>query len=153
MSTEKNIKKILARREAQKRRYYKICKTDAYKEERRRMSRERYWKKPFVRLVKAVKKQAKIEGELKPFDFWKMAKRQKLICPLTGRKLSSENISVDHIIPLSKGGKNSIDNFRLVDKYANLARLNHTDEEFFKLCQDVIRHHNLCAAPFPPSAE
>lgn len=119
-------------------RYYRIRKTETYLAERRRMDKARYAINVFKRLVKAVKKQAKIEGDLKPFDFWKLAKKQKLICPLTGRRLASDNISVDHIIPLSKGGKNSIDNFRLVDKHANLARLHYTDEVFFKLCQDVF---------------
>lgn len=143
MNTSEKIKKeILDRREKQMQRYHRLKYTKSYIDKRRIKQKNWYYRHPFKRMLKAVKKRGKIEGELKPIDFWKLAKLQKMICPLTGRRLSSENISVDHIVPLSKGGKNLIDNFRLVDKHANLARLNYTDEEFFQLCQDIIQHQN-----------
>lgn len=150
MSTPKISKKILDRRKRQQTRYERIRQTDKYKAERRRMSKERYWKNPLKRLIKAIRKQGKVDGDIKAFDFWKLAKRQKLTCPLTGRRLSSQNVSVDHIVPLSKGGTNRIDNFRLVDKHANFARLNYTDEQFFELCRDVTNFQ--IASRSPPSA-
>ena len=74
---------------------------------------------------------------LKPIDLWRIAKKQKCKCALSDLKLNSETVSVDHIIPISKGGKNSIDNVRLVDGRINKMRNDMNDEEFFKLCQLV----------------
>ena len=78
--------------------------------------------------------------ELTAGDLWKIAKKQKLLCVLTGIKLTRENMSVDHIIPMSKGGSNEPQNIRLVDKDVNLARRALTDEQFFALCRNVISY-------------
>lgn len=77
---------------------------------------------------------------LTAFDLWKQAKKQKLLCALTGIKLTKETMSVDHIIPMSKGGSNEPQNIRLVDKDVNLARRALTDEQFFALCQNVVNY-------------
>jgi 5-methylcytosine-specific restriction endonuclease McrA len=53
-------------------------------------------------------------------------------------KLTNENISVDHIIPKSKGGSNKKENIRLVHKDANLAKRALSDAEFLGLCRQVI---------------
>lgn len=78
--------------------------------------------------------------KLKPFDLWKILKTQKMICPLTGYKLSTKNISVDHIIPVSKGGTNQPSNIRIVDVIANKMLFTSTDEEFFKICKDICNY-------------
>ena len=77
---------------------------------------------------------------IRAFDLWKLAKRQKMLCALTGRHLTNENVSPDHIIPISKGGTHEIGNLRLVDRDANIARASLTDEEFLSLCHDVVNH-------------
>lgn len=80
---------------------------------------------------------------LQPFDLWKIAKKQKLLCALTGKKLTKENMSVDHILPMSKGGSNEPSNIRLVDWDVNLARRALTDEQFFALCKSVIDYKTI----------
>lgn len=62
-----------------------------------------------------------------------------MLCALTGRRLTNENISPDHIIPISKGGTHDIGNIRLVDRDANIARAALSDEDFLKLCKDVVK--------------
>lgn len=76
------------------------------------------------------------------FDFWKIAKKQKLICPITGLKLTAENMSADHIVPVSKGGKNSPDNLRLVHKTINHMKNHYSDKEFYNMCSLVAKNFN-----------
>lgn len=105
-------------------------------------------KRPFVVLCYYVngnsKKVLKRKGflsddfyKLKPSDLLGVAKRQKLLCPFTGIKLTAQNISVDHIVPLSKGGSNRVDNIRLVHNMVNRMRLEYSDEEFIQMCHQI----------------
>ena len=111
-------------------------KSPAYriKANKRRMRRtfQRIWWNLFKRHPEARKKTT-----ITYFDFWKLAKKQKLICPLTGRKLTNETISIDHIKPIGNGGKHELDNLRLVCLDANIARNDLGDANFFQLCKDV----------------
>lgn len=79
-------------------------------------------------------------GIITSFDLWKIAKRQKLLCPFTGQKLTVENISVDHFISKSKGGLNIPSNIRLVVKSINTAKQTMTDDEFINLCKCVVNY-------------
>lgn len=63
-------------------------------------------------------------------------------CYLTGRDinlLDSKSYNLDHIIPVSKGGDNSLENCGLTCKQANMAKTDMTINEFYKLCEDVIK--------------
>ena len=75
---------------------------------------------------------------LMPFDLWRIAKKQKLKCALTGEKLTVKNISLDHILPKSKGGLNNTSNIRLVTSPVNFAKRNLSDIEFVELCRKVL---------------
>jgi hypothetical protein len=77
---------------------------------------------------------------LTAFDLWKIAKKQRLICPLTGMKLTAQNISVDHILAVSKGGTNAPSNIRLVHKIANHMKNHYSDTQFMEICSLVAKH-------------
>ena len=79
---------------------------------------------------------------LTAFDLWKIAKKQKLICPFTGFKLTKENMSVDHILPVSKGGSNHPSNIRLIHKWVNLMLGVHSDEDFLVMCRKIVDFDN-----------
>lgn len=63
-----------------------------------------------------------------------MVDRQGYRCKLTGWKLTPEVSEADHIIPVSRGGKNSIDNLQIVHRLANASKRNMSQEEFVSLC-------------------
>ena len=94
-------------------------------------------KRRFQHLAMAANKRYKT-STITAMDLWKIAKKQKLICALTEVKLTSENISVDHILPKLLGGKNVPSNIRLVTKNVNFAKHTMTDKEFVELCRRVM---------------
>lgn len=102
--------------------------------------RRKHWRSSryFVRQSGVLKEKLKDCYYPSAWELWKLAKKQKLICSLTGRKLTIKNISVDHILPLSKGGTNALNNLRFVDRHANLARLTFSDNELFELAKDIV---------------
>ena len=96
-----------------------------------------YWRHPCTRIAKGVKRKDKT-SEITGLDIWRLAKKQKMVCPLTGRRLSNDNVSADHIAHLVNGGHSGINNLRLVVKEANLARHTMSDADFLAMCQDVV---------------
>lgn len=62
-------------------------------------------------------------------------------CYLTGRSIDlsdGRSYHLDHIIPISKGGNNSLDNCNIACKEANQAKNNLSKDEFIKLCKEVV---------------
>lgn len=75
---------------------------------------------------------------LTPLDLWSMAKKQKALCGISGKRLKGQIISLDHIVPKSKGGSNNKENLRLVCFNVNIAKHNFDDKDFLEMCQSVI---------------
>ena len=68
-------------------------------------------------------------------------------CYLTGRDIDvskPSQWSLDHIIPVSKGGVNSLENCGITCKEANHAKNNLLLNEFIKLCHDVVKQYPTC---------
>lgn len=59
-------------------------------------------------------------------------------CIFTGIELTAENRHLDHIIPLSRGGKHSADNVRFISAKANRIKGNKLDSEFLPLLYDYL---------------
>lgn len=70
----------------------------------------------------------------------KLWKRQRGICPISGRRLSGESAQLDHIIPRKQGGDDSIGNLRWVHRDVNYAKRDLSDDVFLQLCLDVVKH-------------
>lgn len=135
--------RILTNLNTNARKWYNDNKhTDKYKQYRNAKAKRHYFNHAFKRLAKGLKHRDK-NSTVTKFDIWKIAKRQKLKCVLTGRKLTNANISPDHIIPLSKGGNTTPENIRLVIKEVNLCRQAMTDEEFLDMCKSVVNHFTI----------
>ena len=61
-------------------------------------------------------------------------------CALSGRTITPANCSLDHIVPLSRGGTHTKENAQLVCEEVNRAKGMMTEEEFMELCRDVVAH-------------
>lgn len=65
-------------------------------------------------------------------------------CYLTGEKidlLDNSAYQLDHIIPHSKGGSNSLENMGLTTKNANQAKSDMTKDELIDLCKKILIHN------------
>ena len=75
----------------------------------------------------------------KASDLAEMLERQQYRCALTGRELTPETASIDHITPIKQGGAHELSNLWIVEYSANRAKHTMTYEEFLSLCRDVVR--------------
>lgn len=69
----------------------------------------------------------------------KKAETQSYRCALSGRKIDPNNAQLDHIIPLSSGGDNSIDNLQWLESQVNKAKGTMSQEEFIRMCKQVAQ--------------
>jgi CRISPR/Cas system Type II protein with McrA/HNH and RuvC-like nuclease domain len=67
---------------------------------------------------------------------------QEFKCALTGQELSPPRASIDHIVPLSKGGAHAMHNLQVIDRDINLAKGKMTNAEFIEMCRLVVFHAN-----------
>lgn len=63
-------------------------------------------------------------------------------CELTGRTIDLlvDNYNIDHILPVSRGGSNELDNMAFTIPQANTAKSDLTNEEFVALCKEVCEN-------------
>jgi 5-methylcytosine-specific restriction endonuclease McrA len=89
------------------------------------------------------KKRFMIKGTIVPFSINELKEKigNSPRCYLTGEPidlLKPETYSLDHKLPISRGGKSSLENCELLKSEINQSKYNLTPEEFFKLCQRVV---------------
>lgn len=65
---------------------------------------------------------------------------QQYRCALTGRRLTPETASLDHIIPVRCGGEHLVENTQVLHKGVNKAKTTMTNGEFIQLCREVVEH-------------
>ena len=87
-------------------------------------------------------------GKRESLSFSSKEFKDKLVsnptCYLTGRKidlLQPKTYQCDHIIPVSKGGTNDLDNLGLACKDANQSKTDLTHDEYIRICKEVLIHH------------
>lgn len=67
-----------------------------------------------------------IPSEVKSYIF----QRDKFQCQSCGKNCQEVNLSIDHIIPLSRGGKNDISNLQTLCLTCNQRKTNKIDPRF-----------------------
>jgi len=78
---------------------------------------------------KEIKKQRLKARQLKNSKWWRK-KKERGICYYCGKKISSGEFTMDHIIPLSKGGKSIKSNIVLACKNCNSNKKNFLPTEW-----------------------
>lgn len=69
-----------------------------------------------------------------------LVEQQGYRCALSGRTLTPETASLDHVVPLARGGEHGIENLWVVDQQINSAKGTMTVEEFQSMCRDVASY-------------
>jgi len=72
--------------------------------------------------------------------FYALLEQQEYRCALTGRELTPENTSAEHIIPLRKGGKHELSNIFLVDDAVAKLKRYYSDDEVIRLARELVTH-------------
>jgi 5-methylcytosine-specific restriction endonuclease McrA len=75
-------------------------------------------------------------------DVWRLLRAQSFLCAMTGRPLTPETASIDHRIPLARGGRHAASNLQIVHKDVNTAKNTMTHEEFLDMCREVVRFYD-----------
>lgn len=107
-----------------------------------------YWKaRDFQRRLFGNKGLLKASDTVKAFNYNDVVEvyGDETHCYLTGRaiKLSEPTTyNFDHIIPVSKGGDNSIGNLGIASVDVNYAKGNLSVEEFVLLCKEVVDYYS-----------
>ncbi len=78
-----------------------------------------------------------------------MIERQGRRCALSGKELTPETASLDHVVPLSRGGAHDLTNLWVVDHKVNTAKGTLTVDEFVALCGDVAAYQRMKGAASP----
>jgi hypothetical protein len=76
----------------------------------------------------------------------KLIEKQGYRCALSGRQLTPENSTLDHIVSCAEGGSHSQGNVWWVHSDVNAAKGTMATDTFIQMCRDVAGH----AAPEPP---
>ena len=65
---------------------------------------------------------------------------QQYRCALTGRLLTPDTASLDHIVPVRCGGEHCAENPQVLHRDVNRAKTTMTNDEFIQLCREVVEH-------------
>lgn len=105
----------------------------------------------FVRIPRApcrqrsrpsMRESAGLTSDVSAQDILKLLKNQEYRCALTGRRLTPDSASLDHMVPISRGGTHCLPNAQVLHKDVNRAKGTLTNEEFIALCREVAAHVN-----------
>lgn len=83
----------------------------------------------------------------------RLLERQKYRCFLTGWELTPHNVSLDHRLPVSRGGTHTLSNAQALHEDVNRAKGTLTNEEFIELCRAAVRHSEQKQLPQPSTKE
>ena len=89
----------------------------------------------------------KTRGGVSPRRMIEKIKQQGFRCFFTGIELQREDASVDHVVPLARGGKHEEANLELVHSAINRMKGTMTGDEFVAWCVKVAVHSGGCTLP------
>jgi 5-methylcytosine-specific restriction endonuclease McrA len=83
---------------------------------------------------------ARPRGKITVANVLRLLESQGYRCSLTGRQLTPETASLDHVIPVRCGGQHVVENAQLLHRDVNRAKTTMTTYEFVQLCREVVEH-------------
>lgn len=100
----------------------------------------------FKKKLRLIDKVTNFRGDNKSYGYKDVIKKfgENTLCSLTGESINlilDDDYSLDHIIPISRGGDNSIDNMCILKRSVNQAKHNLLNEEFIELCKRVVEYN------------
>jgi len=84
---------------------------------------------------KIAKKERKVTAEA----LYRKLQRQQFRCALSGVLMEPDDASLDHIVPLSKGGEHNMDNVQVVHKDVNRMKGQMSQEEMVNWCRKIAQ--------------
>lgn len=96
----------------------------------------------FIRLALNANKSSKKRGELNKVTAEELENYlgYPTMCYLCGSELSIDNIVMEHIKPISKGGTNTIDNLAYSHQLCNLIKFTYTKEELKNILTKMLNN-------------
>lgn len=82
----------------------------------------------------------KPQGPVLTDNVLQLLEYQRHCCALTGRQLTPDTSSLDHIVPIRSGGEHLIENTQVLHSNVNRAKGSLTNDEFIQLCHEVAAH-------------
>ena len=76
-------------------------------------------------------------GAVNAKNLLRLLKHQGHRCAPSGRELTPKTAALDHIVPITRGGRHRIENIQALHKQVNRAKGTMTNAEFIGLCRDV----------------
>ena len=83
---------------------------------------------------------ARPTGKVSLKKLMQLVQWQDFKCALTGRALTPETASLDHIVAVSNGGEHVLENLQVLHRDVNQAKRTLTSGEFVSLCREVVNH-------------
>lgn len=87
------------------------------------------------------------KGKITAKSLVELIEKQNFRCALSGVELTPDTASIDHKIPISRGGLNDISNLWILEANINRAKNTMTVEEFIQMCRDVTEFHRSSSLP------
>ncbi|PJZ36999.1 hypothetical protein CH354_07715 [Leptospira levettii] len=78
--------------------------------------------------------------KLKAGHIRSLLNQQNFKCYISGIELTYENVEIEHIQPLTKGGKHELENLCLIEKSLRELKRLKTREEILELCKVIIQN-------------
>ncbi|MGC9141467.1 MAG: HNH endonuclease [Caldimicrobium sp.] len=101
-------------------------------------------KREFITLEEHIKREKRKARELKKTRWWRR-KVERGICYYCGRRVSPEDLTMDHKIPLSRGGLSTRENIVPACKECNSKKKNLSPWEWEEYLEGLKKGEKLCA--------
>ncbi len=85
-------------------------------------------------------KKMKPTGKITSPNVFALLEYQNYRCALTGRSLTPQEASLDHIVPVRDGGEHLIENTQVLHRDVNRAKSVFPNETFIQMCKEVASY-------------